>query len=126
MRDKTRHRILDIYHRKRKPSLYVTHDQGEALAMADRIGVMAKGRMQQIGTPEELLDKPATAFVAGFIGTPAMNLLPATVTFGLSGGWRLLGVFAENGDLSAGQRVRLAIREGGMRLFDAESERALL
>ena len=59
LRHHTRRQIMDIHQRKRKPSLYVTHDQGEALAMADRIGVMAKGRLQQVGTPEQLLDDPA-------------------------------------------------------------------
>ena len=58
LRHHTRRQIMDIHQRKRKPSLYVTHDQGEALAMADRIGVMAKGRLQQVGTPEQLLDDP--------------------------------------------------------------------
>ena len=60
LRHHTRRQIMDIHRRKRKPSLYVTHDQGEALAMADRIGVMARGRLQQVGTPEQLLDDPGT------------------------------------------------------------------
>ena len=76
LRHRTRRDIIDIHHRKRKPSLYVTHDQGEALAMADRIGVMARGRLQQVGTPEQLLDAPANLFVAGFVGSPPMNLIP--------------------------------------------------
>lgn len=80
LRHHTRRQILDIHHRKRKPSLYVTHDQGEALAMANRIGVMAHGRLQQIGTPEQLLDSPANTFVAGFIGSPPMNLLHGHLT----------------------------------------------
>jgi ABC-type sugar transport system ATPase subunit len=80
LRHHTRRQIMDIHHRKRKPSLYVTHDQGEALAMADRLGVMAHGRLQQIGTPEQLLDSPANTFVAGFIGSPPMNLLTGRLT----------------------------------------------
>jgi ABC-type sugar transport system ATPase subunit len=80
LRHHTRRQIMDIHHRKRKPSLYVTHDQGEALAMADRIGVMAHGRLQQIGTPEQLLDSPANTFVAGFIGSPPMNLISGRLT----------------------------------------------
>ena len=76
LRHHTRRQIMDIHQRKRKPSLYVTHDQGEALAMADRIGVMAKGRLQQVGTPEQLLDEPRNMFVARFIGSPPMNLIP--------------------------------------------------
>jgi ABC-type sugar transport system ATPase subunit len=80
LRYQTRRQIMDIHQRKRKPSLYVTHDQGEALAMADRIGVMAEGRLQQVGTPEQLLDEPANLFVAGFIGSPPMNLISGQVT----------------------------------------------
>jgi multiple sugar transport system ATP-binding protein len=76
LRHHARRQIMDIHRRKRKPSLYVTHDQSEALAMADRIGVMAQGRLQQVGTPEQLLDEPRNMFVARFIGSPPMNLIP--------------------------------------------------
>jgi sn-glycerol 3-phosphate transport system ATP-binding protein len=61
-------------------SLYVTHDQVEAMTMADRLVVMNGGRAEQIGTPIELYEKPATTFVATFIGSPSMNLLDATVS----------------------------------------------
>jgi len=61
-------------------TVYVTHDQVEAMSMADRIVVMNEGRVQQIGTPEELYDRPANLFVAGFIGSPPMNLLDCTFT----------------------------------------------
>jgi spermidine/putrescine transport system ATP-binding protein len=57
--------------------VYVTHDQGEALTMSDRVAVMNRGRIEQIGSPEEVYERPATRFVAGFIGTT--NLLPCTV-----------------------------------------------
>ena len=57
--------------------IYVTHDQGEALAMSDRLAVMADGRLEQVGTPEEVYSRPATRFVAGFIGKA--NLLECTV-----------------------------------------------
>ena len=57
--------------------VFVTHDQEEALTMSDRIAVMSDGRVEQVGTPEEIYHSPATVFVAGFIGTA--NLLPATV-----------------------------------------------
>ena len=59
--------------------LYVTHDQMEAVTMADRIAVMNLGTLQQYGTPDEIYHHPVNTFVAGFIGSPAMNLLPATV-----------------------------------------------
>ncbi|WP_207480443.1 sn-glycerol-3-phosphate import ATP-binding protein UgpC [Arenibaculum pallidiluteum] len=61
-------------------SLYVTHDQVEAMTLADRIMVMNGGRAEQIGTPMEVYHRPASLFVAGFIGSPAMNVLPARVT----------------------------------------------
>jgi len=60
-------------------TLYVTHDQAEAMTMADRIAVYNQGRIQQIATPEELYHKPANLFVAGFIGAPAMNFFEATL-----------------------------------------------
>ncbi|MBH0239311.1 sn-glycerol-3-phosphate ABC transporter ATP-binding protein UgpC [Methylobrevis albus] len=58
-------------------SVYVTHDQLEAMTLADRLVVLNGGRIEQVGTPIELYEKPATSFVAAFIGSPAMNLLPA-------------------------------------------------
>jgi sn-glycerol 3-phosphate transport system ATP-binding protein len=61
-------------------SIYVTHDQVEAMTLADRLVVMNAGVAEQIGAPLELYERPATAFVAGFIGSPAMNFLPASVT----------------------------------------------
>ena len=60
--------------------VFVTHDQGEALTMSDRIAVMSRGHVEQIGTPEEIYDQPASIFVAGFIGSA--NLLPAVVSAG--------------------------------------------
>ncbi|NIU61492.1 MAG: sn-glycerol-3-phosphate ABC transporter ATP-binding protein UgpC, partial [Pseudomonas stutzeri] len=56
-------------------SLYVTHDQVEAMTLADRMIVMNAGHIEQFGTPEEVYNQPATTFVAGFIGSPPMNLL---------------------------------------------------
>jgi multiple sugar transport system ATP-binding protein len=59
--------------------VYVTHDQAEAMTMADRIAVMSRGRIEQLGTPLEIYNRPATQFVAGFFGTPTMNFLEGTV-----------------------------------------------
>jgi multiple sugar transport system ATP-binding protein len=61
-------------------TLYVTHDQVEAMTMGDRVAVMSKGALQQVDVPQTLYDRPANLFVAGFIGTPPMNLLAATVS----------------------------------------------
>lgn len=71
-------------------SILVTHDQTEAIAMADRIAVMNYGVLQQVGSPQDLYERPANLFVANFIGEPPMNLLPARVDEGAlaGGGWR--------------------------------------
>ncbi|OHV33342.1 MULTISPECIES: ABC transporter ATP-binding protein [Pseudofrankia] len=63
-------------------TVYVTHDQTEAMTLGDRVAVLRSGRIQQVGTPTELYGRPATVFVAGFIGSPAMNFVPATVEEG--------------------------------------------
>jgi len=60
-------------------AVYVTHDQAEAMSLADRIAVMRNGRICQIGTPEEIYEKPNNLFVAGFIGSPSMNFFDATI-----------------------------------------------
>jgi multiple sugar transport system ATP-binding protein len=60
--------------------VYVTHDQIEAMTLATRIAIMRDGRIEQIGTPEEIYDRPANLYVAGFVGSPAMNVLAATVS----------------------------------------------
>jgi sn-glycerol 3-phosphate transport system ATP-binding protein len=71
--------------RRRLPvtSLYVTHDQVEAMTLGDRIAVMHDGRLQQCGTPDEIFERPANRFVAGFMGTPPMNLVPGRVRDGV-------------------------------------------
>jgi multiple sugar transport system ATP-binding protein len=71
--------IKGLHQRLRTTSVYVTHDQVEAMTMADRIVVMHDGRVEQIGTPLDLYDHPANLFVAGFIGSPAMNFIKGTL-----------------------------------------------
>src|SRR5688572_25085706 len=75
LRVQTRKEISRLHRRLAATMIYVTHDQVEAMTMGDRIVVMNAGQIQQIGTPMELYNKPANVFVAGFIGSPAMNLL---------------------------------------------------
>ena len=70
--------IKELHQRLRTTSIYVTHDQIEAMTMADQIVVMHDGRVEQIGSPLELYDRPANRFVAGFIGSPAMNFVEGT------------------------------------------------
>ena len=76
LRVQMRNELKRLRDRLRATTLYVTHDQLEAMTLADRIVVLNGGRVQQVGTPEDVYDRPATAFVAGFMGAPAMNLLP--------------------------------------------------
>ena len=67
--------LRDLHDRIGATTVYVTHDQLEAMAMADRIAIMNQGRVEQVGTPQEIYDRPATMFVADFIGSPPMNFL---------------------------------------------------
>ena len=71
--------IKELHQRLKTTSIYVTHDQIEAMTMGDQIVVMKDGRIEQTGSPLELYDHPANLFVAGFIGSPAMNFLPGTL-----------------------------------------------
>jgi multiple sugar transport system ATP-binding protein len=82
LRVETRAEILKLQQRLGTTTIYVTHDQVEAMTMGDRIAVMNAGELQQVGTPEELYTNPRNMFVAGFIGSPAMNLVPAPVVDG--------------------------------------------
>lgn len=79
LRQTMRTQIKEVLTKLDKPTVIVTHDQIEALTMADRIAVMQLGKVEQIATPHELFAKPANLFVASFIGTPQMNLMPASV-----------------------------------------------
>ncbi|GMG82138.1 sn-glycerol-3-phosphate import ATP-binding protein UgpC [Paralimibaculum aggregatum] len=82
LRARMREEIALLQRRIGKAMLYVTHDQTEAMTLADRIVIMRDGRVQQIGSPLEVYDRPANAFVAGFIGSPEMNLAPAEIAGG--------------------------------------------
>jgi multiple sugar transport system ATP-binding protein len=75
LRVQMRTEIKELHQRLKTTTVYVTHDQIEAMTMADKIVVMHDGRVEQIGTPLELYDRPQNLFVAGFIGSPAMNFL---------------------------------------------------
>ncbi|HEX7245937.1 MAG TPA: ABC transporter ATP-binding protein [Solirubrobacterales bacterium] len=101
--------------------VYVTHDQEEALTMSDRIAVMNRGRVEQVGTPEEVYDRPATTFVAGFIGVS--NLMPATVTGG--GEVRLDQgpvLTAGTGGLLTGERCHAVVRPEKLRIDALDGE----
>ncbi len=82
LRVQMRAEISTLQRRLRTTTVYVTHDQVEAMTMGDRMAVMSKGELQQVGTPLEVYERPANLFVASFIGTPPMNFVPATLTDG--------------------------------------------
>jgi multiple sugar transport system ATP-binding protein len=78
LRVQMRTEIRELHQRLKTTTVYVTHDQIEAMTMADKIVVMQAGRIEQVGSPLDLYDRPANTFVAGFIGSPAMNILQGT------------------------------------------------
>ncbi|MDD7971083.1 ABC transporter ATP-binding protein [Roseinatronobacter alkalisoli] len=116
--------IARLHKELRTTSVYVTHDQMEAMTLADRIVLLNAGRIEQIGTPEEIYSAPRTLFVAGFIGTPAMNFLTLrprrTET-----GWQLCGdsfqlaISGSAFDLHEGQQVIMGLRPSRLRPVDA-------
>jgi ABC-type sugar transport system ATPase subunit len=77
LRGDTRAELVQLHERLTSTMVYVTHDQEEAMTLGQRIAVLNHGRLEQLAAPRELYDRPATVFVAGFIGTPPMNMLPA-------------------------------------------------
>ena len=79
LRAQTRIELVDLHRRVGSTIVYVTHDQVEAMTMATRIAVMSMGRLQQVGTPQEVYERPRNTFVAQFIGTPPMNCLTAKI-----------------------------------------------
>ncbi len=117
-----RSEIKALHQRLATTSIYVTHDQVEAMTMADRIVVLNAGRIEQIGTPLELYHRPQTRFVAGFLGAPAMNFLPATVegtTLRLPGGGALPTRVARQGAVELGvrpERIRVMAPSAGATL----------
>ena len=83
LRVQTREQIAELQRRLGVTTVYVTHDQTEALTLGHRVAVLRDGRLQQIGSPDDLYLRPANLFVAGFIGSPAMNLVAGTVSDGV-------------------------------------------
>ena len=126
LREEMRGEIKLVLQDLKRPTIIVTHDQLEALTMADRIAVMRSGLIEQVATPHGIFAKPANLFVAGFIGTPQMNLVPAELEgfgddgrarFVIEGGQLLaLAVDAAVRSLTAGAKVTLGIRPRNLEL----------
>jgi multiple sugar transport system ATP-binding protein len=122
LRVQMRAEIKELHQRLKTTTVYVTHDQVEAMTMADRIVVMHDGLIQQVGAPLDLYDRPANMFVAGFIGSPGMNFLPATVRqdgrlkAALADGQALR--VQEGLPLTDGDRITVGLRPEHIRLAD--------
>jgi multiple sugar transport system ATP-binding protein len=100
-------------------TVYVTHDQEEAMTIADRMAVFMEGRIVQVGTPHAIFRTPATVAVAGFIGTPPMNLIPATVAdSGVTVGDATLPVPVPATASGAAREVTLGVRPADLRVSD--------
>ncbi len=118
LRVQMRAEIKELHQRLKTTTIYVTHDQIEAMTMADKIVVMRGGHVEQIGSPLELYDRPASVFVAGFIGSPAMNFLPGSAKGG--------AIQTPNGDviqglpdgIAEGRAVIAGVRPEDLRLAD--------
>ncbi len=110
LRVQMRTEIKELHQRLKTTTIYVTHDQVEAMTMADKIVVMQAGRIEQVGAPLELFDRPANIFVAGFIGSPSMNLLKGKVR---GGGVEIHGVrlpIPAGAKVTEGQDVTYGVR----------------
>ncbi len=122
LRVQMRSEIKELHQRLRTTTVYVTHDQIEAMTMADKIVVMRGGHVEQIGSPLDLYDQPANVFVAGFIGSPAMNFMEATVQGGLVETVDGAGLGTAPANLSDGMRVTAGIRPEDIILADSGAE----
>ena len=119
LRVQMRAEIRELHQRLKTTTVYVTHDQIEAMTMADRIVVMENGYIRQIGAPLELYDRPANRFVASFIGSPSMNLIEGTVRAGgIEAGDTLVSV-PNVSELGNGRSVVFGIRPEDLILSDA-------
>src|ERR1700730_1771726 len=130
LRERTRTELKALHERLRVTTIYVTHDQAEALVLSNRIGIMNGGELLQVGTPQEIYDRPSSVFVAKFVGTPSINLVPVTarpagpaLTLGLRGAdWDLAGIALAAAD---GVATRLA-QLGGQAVLGVRPEAVTL
>src|SRR5262249_41637610 len=126
LREQMRFELQELVGRLGITTLYVTHDQAEALAMSDTIAVMSDGAIAQCGSPRPVYERPADPFVAGFLGTA--NILDATVV-GRSGSRLLVAVgnaeigVESAGDIAPGERVHLVFRPEDVTLADGGERR---
>jgi ABC-type sugar transport system ATPase subunit len=116
LRVRMRVEVKELHQRLGVTSIFVTHDQEEAMSISDRIAVMNRGAVEQIGTPEEIYNQPATRYVASFIGSPRIELYPALLDQGIC---RIGGVTLPVGAMAAGDpEVEVGVRPEHVRIGD--------
>ena len=129
LRVTTRAELKSLHHRLQTTSIYVTHDQAEAMTLGDRICVMHEGRIQQVAEPMEVYDRPVNRFVAGFLGTPPMNFFDGKIisegnktAFELADG-ELISLSMANGKLAtyAGREMVLGVRPEHLTIGESEN-----
>jgi len=111
LRVSMRAEIRDLHARLGATMIYVTHDQVEAMTMADKIVVLRAGRIEQVGSPLDLYNKPCNQFVAGFIGSPRMNFVPAAEIPGAKAGAQTVGIRPEHAQLSSDGPLQLQVSQ---------------
>jgi multiple sugar transport system ATP-binding protein len=122
LRNHMRVEIARLHQSLKTTTVYVTHDQHEAMTLADRIVLLREGRIEQVGTPREIFERPSTRYVAGFIGTPPMNLFDMSARRGADG-FELFGdcgtvsIRSNRFDLKHSDRVTLGVRPGHLELM---------
>ena len=123
LRVQTRTQIASLQRRLGVTTVYVTHDQTEALTMGDRICVLKDGILQQVGSPRELYERPNNVFVAGFIGSPAMNLFAADLAEGgVKFGEYLIPLTRETVSASSAKQVTIGVRPEDLEVSSTRGE----
>jgi multiple sugar transport system ATP-binding protein len=116
LRVSMRAQLKHLQHELATTTIYVTHDQVEAMTLADRVAVMSKGRLQQVGAPLDIYNRPANVFVAGFLGNPSMNLIAAQA----EGGRLVHAAFSLPADAARPGKVVVGQRPEDMRITEPE------
>ncbi|MCW4149640.1 sn-glycerol-3-phosphate ABC transporter ATP-binding protein UgpC [Halomonas sp. 18H] len=131
LRVQMRNEIARLHHRLGSTMIYVTHDQVEAMTLADKIVVLRDGRIEQVGSPHDLYQRPETRFVAGFIGSPTMNFMPAELVEASGQGCRVqvtgvgeLSLPQDASNTTRGSQLTLGVRPEHMRLEEAQGDNA--
>ena len=125
-----RTKIKEIHHAVKTTTVYVTHDQIEAMTMADKIVVLNEGHIEQVGSPDDLYDKPINSFVASFIGSPSMNQLSGTVVSQKGKKYfqsknNSLFLLPENSNVKEGQKIIFGFRPEHVDINSSTSEDAI-